>query len=299
MSSIKLSRNPSENSIEFLVTRGANWTESNKAIISENYTIGSIKFQLKIRFSKSKTLPTLLILECQRGTLFYQGALIELTVGCFYNSIIVDQKKSLIRTLLLSNASWDLGEYNTFSWIRASKTNLRLTFKYTFPFDLDSCLAHSFTSPSKTPFFRYLNNKEASDICFQLKTNKQELWVRKDIITFECPFFQKTVLGDWENKLEGKLISPPCSDKIFLICILHLYTGWLPGSSICPEVFQRLKVDKSELKLDTANLSELYEVAKLLELPSLAYFTLKQLEEMAKQQQASLISYISKLSLTA
>ncbi|KAJ1512185.1 hypothetical protein HMI55_006326 [Coelomomyces lativittatus] len=296
MSSLQLLRNPSENSIEFLVTRDPNWSEYNKAIVSDIYLIGCIKFQIKVRFSNSKMFLTLSISQLQKNEVFYQGALIDLSIVCFYHSLIIDQQKNMNRTICFPHASWDLGEYKTFSsWLNTSQITLRLTFEFMYPFNLNSSLVFSFTEPSKTPFFRYLNNKEASDCCFQLKNN-QELWVRKDIITFECSYFQKLLLGDRAINFNDKIASP-WGDKLFICCILHLYTGWLPGSPICNEVFERLNLTRSSLKLDSAFLSELYELAKNIELQSLAYFSLKQVQNLAKQYQASLINNLIKMEI--
>ncbi|KAJ1496652.1 hypothetical protein HMI56_006081 [Coelomomyces lativittatus] len=105
------------------------------------------------------------------------------------------------------------------------------------------------------------------------------------------------LLGGWSKKLDDK-INAPWSDTIFLCCILHLYTGWLPGSPICEEVFEKLNVNRSILKLDTTDLSELYEVAKMLELHTLAYFSLDQLRKIAEKQQDSLRNHLLKMSLS-
>ncbi|KAJ1502332.1 hypothetical protein HMI56_002753 [Coelomomyces lativittatus] len=199
----------------------------------------------------------------------------------------------------MSDPSWELDEiklplsHNSL----INTLNLRLTFEFMYPFNLDSCLVVSFSYPSKAPLFRYFNKKDTSDICFQLKTTKQEIWVRKDIITFECPFFEKMLLGEWSKNLEDK-INAPWSDKVFLSCVLHLYTGWLPGSPICKAVFEKLNLNKCDLELKLEDAVELYEVAKMLELYALAHFSLKQLHTLAEQQQASLMNGLLNVSLT-
>ncbi|KAJ1501232.1 hypothetical protein HMI56_003362 [Coelomomyces lativittatus] len=287
MCSLTNLNSPSENAVVFQATRVNNWSEDDGPIISKDCLKGSIKFRLQARFTRSNMFLTLSVSEFKRTNIIYQRALIELTVVCIYDTLIVDQSKNLIRSICVPNVSWELGEYKPFSVISLSKFEIHLTFEFIYPFNLDSCLVFSFSTPSKTPLFRYLNNKDASDCCFQLNMENQELWVRKDIITFECPFFEKMLLGEWSKKLEDK-INAPWSDKVFLCCILHLYTGWLPGSPICEEVFKKLNLNGSALKLDTTDLSELYEVAKMIELHTLAYFSLEQLRKIAGTQQASL-----------
>ncbi|KAJ1504765.1 hypothetical protein HMI54_009815 [Coelomomyces lativittatus] len=287
MSLLKTLKSPSENVFMFQVTRSTHWDEEDDPIISEDCVKSSIKFRLQARFTKSNIFLTLSVSEFKRTNIIYQGSLIELTVACIYNNMITDQSKNLILRICLPNVSWDIGEFKTFSRISSSQFQIRLTFEFMYPFNLDSCLVFSFSTPSKTPLFRYLNNKEASDCCFQLNMENQELWVRKDIITFECPFFEKMLLGEWSKKLEDK-INVPWSDKVLLSCILHLYTGWLPGSPICEEVFKKLNLNGSALKLDVVDLSELHVVAKMLELHTLSYFSLAQLRKIAETQQALL-----------
>ncbi|KAJ1502331.1 hypothetical protein HMI56_002752 [Coelomomyces lativittatus] len=293
MNEIQEAPNISDNCVEIKVLRKAVPQGLFAISKSEEYSIGCIKFHFDFQYITTKVFLKLIVSKCQEGERYFEGVLIDFSLGFFGFSNKVVQGKSLFKRLFLPDASVDLGE---FEFLLRNYFTFVLKFNFIYPFNFNSCLVFSFTPPSKTPFFRYLNNKEASDCCFQLITTKQELWVRKDIITFECSFFEKMLLGGWSRKLEDK-INAPWSDKVFLGCILHLYTGWLPGTPICEEVFEKLNINSSTLNLDATDLSELYEVAKMLELRALSYFTLSHVIEIAEKEQASFIKPMLNISL--
>ncbi|KAJ1515374.1 hypothetical protein HMI56_005338 [Coelomomyces lativittatus] len=291
MTEIKDTRYPSENSVKFEIKFIHNSEHTPESLFSKRCHIGSMEFYLRLRFNKYIMYPTISVLKLQQGQLVYEGVLLELKAAITYCSLEKEEQKSYCKTLLFPNNSWELDKFELPP--SSYYINMCLIFNFIHPFNLDSSLVFSFTSPSKTPLFRYLNNKGTSDCCFQLKANKQDLWVRKDIITFECPFFEKMLLGEWSNNLEDK-INAPWSDKLFLSCILHLYTGWLPGSTINDEVLEKLKMNKDDLKLGMEDALELYEIAKMIELYPLAHFSLKHLNTLVEQEQASLMDCLLK-----
>ncbi|KAJ1502107.1 hypothetical protein HMI54_009342 [Coelomomyces lativittatus] len=293
MNEIQVAPNISGNCVEVNVLKKVVSQGNSVFSKSEEYSIGFIKFHFDFQYITTNVFLKLIVSKCQEGERYFEGVLIDFSVGFFGFSNKVVQEKSLFKRLFLPDASVDLGEFEF-----RLRNYIPFVFKFNFihPFNLDSSLVFSFTSLSKTPLFRYLNNKETSDCCFQLKANKQDLWVRKDIITFECPFFEKMLLGEWSNNLEDK-INAPWSDEVFLSCVLHLYTGWLPGTPICEEVFEKLNINRSTFKLDATDLLELYEIAKILELRALSYFTLRYVIEIVEKEQASFIKPMLKMSL--
>ncbi|KAJ1509006.1 hypothetical protein HMI54_014651 [Coelomomyces lativittatus] len=216
----------------------------------------------------------------------FEGVLVVIELIIFIAEIF-EKKDTIIKKIFFPGSSWSLGSY---SLSEITSLNFNLKFVLIKEFDFTSNLLYCFSPPSKTPLIRFLNKKVHSNGCFQLKKNDQKIWVNKNILSSQSIFFAKMLQEEWPNvntndKNANELIDlSNWSDKVIISCVLHLYTGWLPGTVICEEVYTQFNIKASDLEFNLHTLGELAETANMIELNVLEIFSLMEIKKLAHQK---------------
>ncbi|KAJ1504390.1 hypothetical protein HMI54_014652 [Coelomomyces lativittatus] len=263
---------------------------------SKEVTVSGVTFQLICSTSDFEILTlSLLFSEINdRNYEGYKGALIVLDIEVIENNINYLVKKSISKKVYIPNMIWQLGKFPySLSYIK-NPTICTTVFKFIRLFTDTSCIAFTLSPPLKSPFFKLLNNKSISDCCMVLSTTKKPIWVNKDIISSECPYFQQSIKKEWpkEKQEDGKFLTfkfPNFSDAVIIAVTLHLYTGWLPGTEygISNDVLRKLNICLDEMNLefeDIKSLGELAALAKKLDLHALAYFSVLNIERLLGEE---------------
>lgn len=184
--------------------------------------------------------------------------------------------------------SWEVLDEVDLSEIETDEpSNLILQFKVMKAFPLISSLTNCFYPPECSSLFPLLNEEEFSDFCFSFEGSSNVLWVNSQILSGNEDFFELLFGDDWRNsnkKSKDFYCLKAWSKAALYTCILHIYTGWLPGTNIGTVVLAKLKLDKNIFHFDLEMLFELYTLSKKLKLTLLAYLILDKIEDSLQEE---------------
>ncbi|KAJ1514232.1 hypothetical protein HMI56_000891, partial [Coelomomyces lativittatus] len=234
----------------------------------------------------------------EKNDFLFEGLLVVFDLTIFIAEKF-KTKETIIKKLFFPSLKLSLGSYSPSN---ASSLDFHLKFFLIKAFDFTSNLSFSFSPPSKTPLITFLNNKTYSDGFLQFKENGKKLWVNRKVLSSQCTFFAKMFQKEWSDKNKNgsthELIDlSNWSDEVIVACILHIYAGWLPGTSVCDEVFKQLNMKASDFQFNIHILCELAETAKMIELNVLELFCFMELKKMVNQEIDSAAMTIGKIKL--